>query len=246
MPADLHMEALRALTEALDLADEATRVPEADDERHRAIRDRVQEIRFEASARESAADLARLRSLADQPEPPGVSEPATWCPQCGPRVAVDEDGCCASCGADATGDGADRAGAALAELDRIRRELTSLGKRLEDTFMGGHSSPRDLEIFRHGMGAAATCVEAVLRGERNQAPLLQPEPAAAPREPRGGETRDILAAEALVMVPTRAGALCRAAIKWREWARKLERTAPEDEDCELIEAVDEFLGARPA
>jgi hypothetical protein len=56
---------------------------------------------------------AYARSLADQPEPPGVSEPATWCPQCGPRVAVDEDGCCASCGADAMGPGADQALAAL-------------------------------------------------------------------------------------------------------------------------------------
>lgn len=33
----------------------------------------------------------------------------TWCPQCGPHVAVDEDGCCATCGATATGPGADRA-----------------------------------------------------------------------------------------------------------------------------------------
>ena len=36
---------------------------------------------------------------------------ATWCPQCGPRVDVDEDGCCVSCGATATGDGADMAAA---------------------------------------------------------------------------------------------------------------------------------------
>lgn len=61
-------------------------------------------------------------------------------------------------------------------------------------------------------------------------------------EPTPGER--ILSADALVMVPPRAGALCRAAIKWREWARKLEKTAPEDADEELIAAVDEFLGAR--
>lgn len=52
----------------------------------------------------------------------------------------------------------------------------------------------------------------------------------------------LLASDKLDMVPPRAGALCRAAIKWREWARKLERTAPEDADEELIAAVDEFLG----
>lgn len=34
-----------------------------------------------------------------------------WCPQCGPLTAgaLDEDGCCALCGADATGPGADKA-----------------------------------------------------------------------------------------------------------------------------------------
>lgn len=107
-------------------------------------------------------------------EPP-VREPTdeeleAWCAQCGPHVDVDEDGCCASCGTDATGEGADRAVAALAELGRIRRELSSLAERLEDTFLGGYSNDRELEIFRHGMGTAASCVEAVLRGERNQAP----------------------------------------------------------------------------
>lgn len=109
---------------------------------------------------------------------------ATWCPQCGPRVAVDEDGCCASCGADATGEGADRAIAAVAELERIRRELSRLSERLEDTFMGGYSDPRDLGIFRHGMGTAATCVEAVLRGERNQAPIVRPLPEGEPAPAR--------------------------------------------------------------
>jgi len=36
----------------------------------------------------------------------------SWCPQCGPSVKCDEDGCCAHCGATATGDGADAALAA--------------------------------------------------------------------------------------------------------------------------------------
>ena len=38
-----------------------------------------------------------------------MSETKTWCPQCGPGVDVDEDGCCGACGADATGAGADEA-----------------------------------------------------------------------------------------------------------------------------------------
>jgi hypothetical protein len=33
----------------------------------------------------------------------------TWCPECGPDVAVDEDGCCTTCGNGATGPGADAA-----------------------------------------------------------------------------------------------------------------------------------------
>lgn len=41
----------------------------------------------------------------------------TWCPQCGPDVSVDEDGCCAVCGADATGDGADLAHAQRSHLE---------------------------------------------------------------------------------------------------------------------------------
>lgn len=31
----------------------------------------------------------------------------TWCSQCGPNVAIGEDGCCELCGADAVGPGAD-------------------------------------------------------------------------------------------------------------------------------------------
>lgn len=55
---------------------------------------------------------------ADSLDRPGTrvdpGEQATWCPECGPRVACDEDGCCAGCGATAVGDGAT---AALAALD---------------------------------------------------------------------------------------------------------------------------------
>ena len=39
----------------------------------------------------------------------------TFCPQCGPHVDTDADGCCASCGATATGDAVDE----LAHLIRV-------------------------------------------------------------------------------------------------------------------------------
>jgi len=42
----------------------------------------------------------------------------TWCPLCGCGVAVDEDGCCATCGADATGPGVDAIFAALLDAAR--------------------------------------------------------------------------------------------------------------------------------
>lgn len=44
----------------------------------------------------------------------------TWCPMCGPGVAVDEDGCCTSCGSTAMGEGADEALEALAEVGHRR------------------------------------------------------------------------------------------------------------------------------
>ena len=40
-------------------------------------------------------------------------ERASLCVECGPNVRVDEDGCCAACGASAMGPWADRAVAAL-------------------------------------------------------------------------------------------------------------------------------------
>ena len=48
----------------------------------------------------------------------------TWCAQCGPDVRVDPDGCCATCGSDAVGYGANEAhrlAARVAELEaRLR------------------------------------------------------------------------------------------------------------------------------
>lgn len=47
----------------------------------------------------------------------------TWCPECGPGVSVDEDGCCATCGATATGPGVD---AIIAEVRQLREEVSFL------------------------------------------------------------------------------------------------------------------------
>ena len=56
-------------------------------------------------------------------------EALTLCPECGPRVAVDEDGCCVSCGAVAMGRGVDTVFAKLAkagaEIQAVKRELLS-------------------------------------------------------------------------------------------------------------------------
>jgi len=78
-----------------------------DDEVARLVRENAR-LRQEQEARD--AEIARLkRRIADleQPPPPG---PAVYrkarlnrfdCRTCGPEVAVDEDGCCRTCGRDA-------------------------------------------------------------------------------------------------------------------------------------------------
>ncbi len=42
-----------------------------------------------------------------------------FCPQCGPNVFIDEDGCCRGCGCDAVGDG-------VAAIEALRREAETL------------------------------------------------------------------------------------------------------------------------
>jgi hypothetical protein len=46
-------------------------------------------------------------------------EVQTWCAQCGWDVDVDEDGCCATCGADATGPGVDAIHRIIAHLGAL-------------------------------------------------------------------------------------------------------------------------------
>jgi hypothetical protein len=61
---------------------------------------------------------------------PEHGETLTLGPQCGPHVAVDEDGCCASCGATATGDGATRVLKALAIMRKEMAEIAILVDRI--------------------------------------------------------------------------------------------------------------------
>ena len=60
---------------------------------------------------------------------------SSWCPQCGPNVEVDEDGCCAGCGATAMGPGADGA-------HKIKRALEGLV---------GASTREELESIKAGV-----------------------------------------------------------------------------------------------
>ena len=63
-----------------------------------------------------------------------------WCPQCGPREAVglDEDGCCKTCGADATGPGADQA------LDLLKQHGRTRGRDIE-------AEEREKTLRLHGL-----------------------------------------------------------------------------------------------
>lgn len=65
----------------------------------------------------------RIAALEDQAGPDRQRDRLnTFCPDCGPNVEVDEDGCCVSCGADATGPGVEKVAQLLEDLahERIR------------------------------------------------------------------------------------------------------------------------------
>jgi len=60
----------------------------------------------------------------------------SWCPQCGPDVKVDEDGCCIHCGCDCTGDGAELA----LNYEKLVGELRIwAAKRGKDLCPGSHA-----------------------------------------------------------------------------------------------------------
>ena len=50
----------------------------------------------------------------------------TWCPECGPKVDINEDGCCVTCGASATGRGAVTAHLAIIERDEALAQVKEL------------------------------------------------------------------------------------------------------------------------
>lgn len=113
----------------------------------------------------SLCDWFRLRgnlidAIAFEPEAPS-GDVAAWCPQCGPRVSTDEDGCCEACGATATGNGADAALAAYAERDRLRRELRTVERALVPFAQYGAvalrlSSPMGARVEADGQRAELT------------------------------------------------------------------------------------------
>jgi uncharacterized Zn finger protein (UPF0148 family) len=57
----------------------------------------------------------------------------TWCPQCGPDVHIDEDGCCAMCGADAAGDGVDEAHKHRRAAQKAQKALERICEETYDT-----------------------------------------------------------------------------------------------------------------
>lgn len=58
-----------------------------------------QALGYREGRRDEKAGLLRLARARMTPQRPGSYY---TCPACGPRVVVDEDGCCRGCGADAT------------------------------------------------------------------------------------------------------------------------------------------------
>jgi len=53
----------------------------------------------------------------------------TLCPQCGPDVPIDDDGCCIACGCDASGPGVDTVREYFEKNDIA---LKMMGKRIEE------------------------------------------------------------------------------------------------------------------
>ena len=64
-----------------------------------------------------------------------MTEHLTFCPECGPNVKIDEDGCCVGCGATAIGPGVDRLRATnaeqAAEIARLQDKVAKQGNRME-------------------------------------------------------------------------------------------------------------------
>lgn len=84
----------------------------------------------------------------------GVGWLGSWCPQCGPDVTTDEDECCASCGADALGDGADAAIRQRSKLANVVAIMRAY-KAEQDEPCEGHLPPRRvLAMIEEALGEA--------------------------------------------------------------------------------------------
>jgi len=95
----------------------------------------------------------------------------TFCPGCGVGIAVDEDGCCLNCGADAVG----------IEVDKILNSLTSFRARAEkaeaerDALASRFNEARtSRDIFEHLLDEARTAgimMAERLEKEENDSPI---------------------------------------------------------------------------
>src|SRR5512146_2771943 len=94
----------------------------------------------------SVPSAERRSSVANKAAEKEVTDLWSFCPECGPNVKVDEDGCCASCGNGAVGPEVIKLGV---ELHRLR----SLATRwyLAD---GTYETLPEEEVIRRRMEAA--------------------------------------------------------------------------------------------
>jgi hypothetical protein len=72
------------------------------------------------------------------------------CPECGPHVTIDEDGCCSGCGCTATGEGAEQVFADLAAWKCCAEELAEALRGLESKSCAG-------EFCDHAMPPCHRC-----------------------------------------------------------------------------------------
>lgn len=69
-------------------------------DRGRSELERLRELIAELEQAPAARELERLRGQLAKLAPAPAGAVVSWCPQCGPEPACDEDGCCQQCGAD--------------------------------------------------------------------------------------------------------------------------------------------------
>lgn len=99
----------------------------------------------------------------------------TLCPQCGPRPLIDEDGCCASCGCEAQGEGVDTVMQSLrAALERAEKAEADL-QREKDSMQPYFVSIRELEAENERLREALSEAEDTCRGLHDMVKMLDPE-----------------------------------------------------------------------